>query len=336
MRNLHIFYVMVLIAGCLGSCKDKDKTLDEAIGPLPNTSVFTVLTSDPKYSTFVLALKKAGLDASLQGRFNATVFAPTNDAFTAARIVVADVPASDLKTILDYHIVRENQLSANLKPGILYPGPATGGNRLFISKIANDLYLNGVAKITQADAPADNGLIHTIDAVLIPASQTSVQIINADSTNFIYLKTALEYVNTSKNAQGRAYGILGAIEKDSLTIFAPDNKAFINTLSLPAGGDTASVKKAKALIRAIPAETLFKILNYHILPKRFAFSTDLTSGSLTMLSKDVVSVTVGGTPGPNPTAGLLDESGNPANVTRFNVLSKNAVIHVINRVLLPQ
>ena len=88
-------------------------------------------------------------------------------------------------------------------------------------------------------------------------------------------------------------------------------------------------------IRQIPIATLLAVLRYHVVGGR-AFSSDLTNGNLTMLAggTTAINLTNGSTGGPTITGS--GNGGNKSNIVAANVVCTNGVVHVIDRVLLPQ
>merc|ERR1740130_2192762 len=122
------------------------------------------------FSVLVEAIIKAKLDTTLSGTGPFTVFAPTNAAFTAAltdmKITKAELLArSDLADILKYHVISGQILAADLKAT---QSPATvQGQKVVVTKDASGSTFGG-AKVTAADLPCKNGVIHTIDKVVLP------------------------------------------------------------------------------------------------------------------------------------------------------------------------
>ncbi len=134
------------------------------------------------HTTLVAAVKAAGLVETLKGPGPFTVFAPTNAAFsklpagTVDTLVKAENKAK-LTKILTYHVVAGNQDAASIMKAIeAGKGKATfktvSGGTLTASKSGNDLVLTdekgGSARVTIADVHQSNGVIHVIDAVLMP------------------------------------------------------------------------------------------------------------------------------------------------------------------------
>ena len=118
------------------------------------------------FKTLVTALKAAGLVDTLKGKGPFTVFAPTDEAF--AKVPKADLDAllkdkAKLTSVLTYHVVPGKILSKDIKAGMV---KTVQGGELTIAT-AGGVTVNG-AKVTTADIEADNGVIHVIDAVLMP------------------------------------------------------------------------------------------------------------------------------------------------------------------------
>ncbi|WP_337877990.1 fasciclin domain-containing protein [Idiomarina baltica] len=125
-------------------------------------------SKDPQFSTLVTAIKEAGLVGTLKGDGPFTVFAPTNDAFAELPDGALDELLKDkdkLRAVLTYHVVPGNIMSTDIK------GKTTDVETVEGSTIAVDA-TNGVmindAMVIKADIKAKNGVIHVIDAVLMP------------------------------------------------------------------------------------------------------------------------------------------------------------------------
>ena len=121
------------------------------------------------FSTLVAAVTAAGLVETLSGMGPFTVFAPTDEAFAALPAGVLDallLPENKdvLVKILTYHVVAANVLAADVTDGDV----ATVEGQNVTLSTANGVTVNG-ANVVLADVLASNGVIHAIDAVLIPA-----------------------------------------------------------------------------------------------------------------------------------------------------------------------
>jgi uncharacterized surface protein with fasciclin (FAS1) repeats len=118
------------------------------------------------FKTLAAALQAAGLVDTLKGPGPFTVFAPTDEAF--AKVPKADLDAllkdkAKLTSVLTYHVVAGKVLSKDITPGKV---KSVQGSDLTIATNGG-VTVDG-AKVTAADVPADNGVIHVIDTVLIP------------------------------------------------------------------------------------------------------------------------------------------------------------------------
>jgi uncharacterized surface protein with fasciclin (FAS1) repeats len=120
------------------------------------------------FKTLVAAIQAAGLVQQLKGAGPYTVFAPTDDAF--AKIPKADLDALmkdkvKLAKVLTHHVFAGNCNSKDL--AMLKDLSVADGGRLLIEVGKGTLKVGG-ATVLKADVPASNGIIHVIDAVLIP------------------------------------------------------------------------------------------------------------------------------------------------------------------------
>jgi len=118
------------------------------------------------FKTLAAALKAADLESTLKGKGPFTVFAPTDDAF--AKIPKADLDAllkdkAKLKAVLTYHVVSGKVMSTDLKAGTV---KTVQGSDVMISTMGGAMVND--AKVVAADVAADNGVIHSIDTVLMP------------------------------------------------------------------------------------------------------------------------------------------------------------------------
>jgi uncharacterized surface protein with fasciclin (FAS1) repeats len=130
------------------------------------------------FTTLVAAVQAAGLEETLRGEGPLTVFAPTDDAFAALPAGTVDTlladPTGDLTDILTYHVVPGEVLAADVA-GLDGEAVTTVNGATFTVGVADD----GTVTLTDAagnevsvvatDVQADNGVIHVIDGVLLPA-----------------------------------------------------------------------------------------------------------------------------------------------------------------------
>ena len=135
-------------------------------------NVVQVAIGSKDHTTLVAAVKAAALVDVLSNTGPFTVFAPTNAAFEKLPAGTVDgllkpEKKDDLADILQYH-VSVGVFKADMLQEGQSIGQVNGGN-IIISKKDGSIYVNGTAKII-ASIPASNGIIHVIDAVLLPAA----------------------------------------------------------------------------------------------------------------------------------------------------------------------
>ncbi len=130
-------------------------------------SVADTLARDPQLSTVSGLVAKAGLTDTLKGTGPFTVFAPTNDAFKAVPQRTLDELAANpdrLKAVLTYHVLPGKVGSAEVKNG---NAKTVQGANLALSKAGTFVTVED-AMVQTADVAATNGVVHTIDRVLMP------------------------------------------------------------------------------------------------------------------------------------------------------------------------
>lgn len=137
---------------------DKKDIVDTAVG-------------NEQFSTLVAALKAAGLVDALKAEGPFTVFAPTNAAFAALpegtlESLLKEENKEKLQAILTYHVVAGKIKAADIADGTT-DVPTLQGSTLAVQKTADGVTVNG-ANVTSADIWTSNGVIHVIDAVVLP------------------------------------------------------------------------------------------------------------------------------------------------------------------------
>lgn len=131
-------------------------------------NIVEIAVAGKQFKTLVAAVKAAGLVDTLQGTGPFTVFAPTDEAFAklpagTVEGLLNDVPK--LKSVLTYHVVSGKVLAKDVA-GLKSAMTVQGGNLRVDA--SHGVKIND-AKVTQADIEASNGVLHVIDAVLLPA-----------------------------------------------------------------------------------------------------------------------------------------------------------------------
>jgi transforming growth factor-beta-induced protein len=271
-------------------------------------TIVEIAVADDRFETLVAALTAADLVDTLNGEGPFTVFAPTDDAFAALPpgtldSLLADIPA--LTNILLYHVAAGEATAAQLAA---LPSITTlQGAGVSITPVEGGLILNDTVNVILADIQASNGIIHVIDAVLIPPTEeelpTIVEIAVADDRfeTLVAALTAADLVDTL-NGEG------------PFTVFAPTDDAFA---ALPPG-------TLDALLADIPALT--NILLYHVAAGEATAAQLAALPSITTLQGAGVSIT--------PVEGglILNDT---VNVILADIQASNGIIHVIDAVLIP-
>lgn len=309
--------LIVLLPLSAMSCDDNND-MDE---PETNT-IADFVAGNSNYSSLLAALVKADLVETLKGDGPFTVFAPDNAAFSlflsANGFANLDaVPVVALKQILLNHVVSGSVKSTDLTTGYIQTLSTATPNNLNISMFVNTsggVKLNGVSDVTGADNLLDNGVVHLVNKVI--GLPTVVTFAVADPT-FSTLVAALtradqpDFVSVLSTSNGTAPA--------PFTVFAPTNNAFGALLTeLGASG-----------LNVIDGATLTATLNHHVVGGANVRSTALTNNmTVTTLGGNITANISGG-------AKLTDANGRISNIVAVDVQASNGVIHVIDKVVLP-
>ncbi len=136
----------------------------------PAKNIVQVASENGSFNTLVTAVKAAGLAETLQGPGPFTVFAPTDAAFAklpAGTINSLLANKDALTSILTYHVVSGKTVASDITRMNGAMPSTVNGQPLNITVRAGKVYVNG-AQVIMADVQASNGVIHVIDAVLMP------------------------------------------------------------------------------------------------------------------------------------------------------------------------
>jgi transforming growth factor-beta-induced protein len=268
--------------------------------------------ADGRFTTLVAAVEAAGLVETLKGEGPFTVFAPTDDAFAALPAGTLDsllLPENkqQLTDILLYHVVSGKVMASDVVG--LTSAPTVLGQDIAINVDMGNVYLNESVKVIITDIETSNGVIHVIDAVLLPPateeSNTIVDVAVADG-RFTTLVAAVQAAGLVETLQGEG----------PFTVFAPTDDAFA---ALPAG-------TVESLLLPENKQQLTDILLYHVVSGKVmaADVVGLTSAP-TVLGKDITITVKDGKVFLNDTVQVI--------IT--DIETSNGVIHVIDAVLLP-
>jgi transforming growth factor-beta-induced protein len=276
---------------------------------LPSETVADVAI-DNGFSSLVTAVVTAELLPALTNPLaNLTVFAPSNEAFDnlalALNTTVNGLLASpDLANILTYHVLGTEVLSSAITNGaIVQPLSITNTLKLTKTSIGN-VFVNQ-AQVTLADVNADNGVVHALNAVVLPVETVAdVAIDNGFSTLVTAVVTA-ELLPALTNPLA------------NLTVFAPTNEAFDDL-----AGDLGTTING---LLALP--NLADVLTYHVLGTEVP-SSAVTNGAIIQPLSNINTLKLTATTGG-------DVFVNQAQVTQVDINADNGIVHVLDAVVLP-
>ncbi|MGC6532822.1 MAG: fasciclin domain-containing protein [Flavobacteriales bacterium] len=266
-------------------------------------TVFDWIADSPDHESLEEFVSVAGLDDDLSGAGPFTVFAPTDAAFgNLPGWLIAQLamdPSGDLADALLYHVVSDNLPSVDLLDGLL---TSLEGSDLTIAT-SGGVTVNG-AMVTVADISTDNGIIHVIDAVLLPQPMTIVDaVVNSPDHELLE-----EFINTADLVEDMS-------AEGPFTLFAPTDDAF-NALPAWLLGQLAG-----------DIGELGVVLSNHLLAEEVMSDAMGDGVPLTNVLDEELTVSVDGD-------GNIMING--AAVTVEDIQTYNGVVHVIDAVLLTQ
>ncbi|MDX2486668.1 MAG: fasciclin domain-containing protein [Gammaproteobacteria bacterium] len=315
MKSLYKTLSVALLATTLIACSDDD---DNNTSSTPG-NIVEVAEANGSFTTLVAALQASGLDAVLANETrDFTVFAPTDAAFEALLtdlgISAAELLASpNLSDILLYHVVPDAEINSTQAIAAAGTTVTTANtDDIGVALQGTDLFINA-SRVETPDVDASNGVIHVIDAVLVPTEDdaTSGTITNVADTNgnFSILVTALQTANLDTvlaDASGK------------FTVFAPTDAAFQAYLT------EAGISAADLLA----SPNLSDILLYHVISGaevNAAAATAIAGNTVEMGNSDNMALSLSGS----------ELFANLSGISDPNVDASNGIIHVIDTVLLP-
>ena len=310
----YAFGILVMLALSLTfiSCDDDDNMVEE-----PTIVGFAQENAD--FSTLVDAVVAADLVDVLNDRNGTyTVFAPTNAAFNdflAANNFssLSDIPVDLLRQVLLFHVFPTVETSTALATQY-YPTAAEFDTDEPINVFINTdggVRINGTANVTGADNDVANGVIHAIDAVIVPATVVTQALANPD---FSILVAALTREDLTTNFVEILSGT------GPFTVFAPTNSAFEALLASNNEWNT---------LADIPVETLDAVLRYHVVNGANVRAGDIVDDAdVASFQGATFSIDLDGGP-------TINAGSNTANIIATDVQASNGVVHAIDAVILP-
>lgn len=360
MKLLNILKPLLIgwVAFSLISCK---REIDPAILKLEatNKSILTYLKNNPSYSILVRALDTTKLSAVLNLYGTMTLFAPTDAAFKKYfdRKKISGLSQMNLDTLtklLKYHVYARQYESGSFLSGSL-PAPTVEGSyiRMDISKGLKNVILNNSVKVDTLNIPATNGVIHSIDDVLEPPTQTLMAWIKAQPEYSImaeaFQKTGVDTAILNKTFYDSSKLVFGLPSMKYLTVFLETDQvlksAGINSFDDLAKRFSNTYTTTKNYTNI--ADSLNIFLRYHIVDRRY-FVSDIREDFLeTFNSGNYLIFTT--TPGIsinknieqkivfNPTTGKNDTTYITTEVKldydKSNQITKNGIVNSVSSVM---
>ena len=147
---------------------------------ITSNTVYDIISNSADHTILEIAIDTCGLASTLDGPGPFTVFAPTDAAFNALPAgtissLLSNLPA--LTDILKYHVVGDSVMSSMLSNGQTVT--TLEGSNVTVTISGGNVYIEN-AMVTVADIVGDNGVVHVIDAVLLPPTPSNINELNSD------------------------------------------------------------------------------------------------------------------------------------------------------------
>ena len=313
-----LFILLVVLQGCGGGGGGgySDPTPEPTPDPAPDPqSIVDVALANGSFTTLIAALEATDLDATLSDMDSTfTVFAPTDDAFDLLGQTTIDALLADTETLTDiltYHVITSEIDAAAAISSAGTSVEMANGDFVGLSMDGDNLLINAVT-VTTTDVQADNGVIHVIDAVLIPPAARGEPTLNIVDTavadgNFTTLVATLQATGLDATL---------ADETSTFTVFAPTDDAF------------AIIDAATIDLLLANTDVLSEILLQHVVQGDVNSVTAFTLNgkSATTLAEVDIPVVI------NSTLDQLTFGG--ATVELTDIYTTNGIIHVIDTVVI--
>ena len=317
-KILSILSIFILISSTQ-SCSNNDE--DYIMEP---QTILNIIDESMNYTFLAYSLKETNLADVLDGADKYTLMAPSNMAFREFLMQngfnsIDEVPKNLLKQILLNHVMPGVLEYRDIETGY-YKSAATSEASLtplsiYIKQVNMRVTINGESRITQGNVRANNGIIHAVSSVIPLPSLVTFVTADANLSNLTAALTrkdlSVDFVTTlsSKNGMSSA----------PFTVFAPTDQAFIDLL----------VELGVQSLSDIDEPTLKATLTYHVIGETNALSTDLSDNlELNTLGGPITANITGG-------ATLTDGNDRVSKIIAVDVQANNGVIHVIDKVILP-
>lgn len=305
-----------------------------------------LLVESTEFESLVAAVIAADLDTTLSDDGPFTVFAPTDDAFDDALsdlgLTLDDLAADPdtLTAILTYHVLPDATFASDVAALVDQSVTTVNGAELAVTEGENGPTLNDTVNLINTDIEVSNGVIHVIDAVLLPPNLMEGDALaeltappetgdeatpNAETTDPEVAATAggtivdiasrgvnLTQLVEALQATGLDETLVG---EGPFTVFAPTDTAFEDAVA------------EQGLNLLADTDVLAEILTYHVVAGQFLAEDLVALGGTELETVNGATILI------STEAGLTLNDG--VEVIAPDVGTSNGVIHIINAVLLP-
>ena len=294
--------------------------------------------ANPDFSMFAEAIELAGLAETLSTidleneAYPFTVFAPTNAAFEQLMAELngafgwsslSDVPVETLQEILMYHVVTGTNSLAVSIPDTEQTSLQGEIFNIDVTSVISDASY-ATANILVSDIQGVNGVLHSINKVLLP--EAVFQSLLAATLDLVDRSEDRGF--TSFLAAAEKAGLTSDLRVEELTAFAPNDEAFtalFATISNFSSLDDFDTPEELEILR--------KLINYHLHEGILATSQLTDGGTISTLAGAAITADLSGD---NPRLRSDFADAIPSTIVTPNIGATNAMIHELNRVLVPQ
>ncbi len=315
-RHASTHYTSNNVSQCSQKAQHSQPSAHHAAKPVQAMDIVDTAVSAGSFKTLVAAVKAAGLVDALKGKGPFTVFAPTDKAFASlppgtVENLLKPENKKQLQSILTYHVVPAKVAAADVVK--LTSAKTLQGQQVAVNVSKKGVKINQ-ANVVKTDIECSNGIIHVIDAVILPKEDAPAapEPAKADIVDTAVGAGSFQTLVAAVKAAGLVETLKG---EGPFTVFAPTDEAFAK---LPAG-------TIENLLKPENIKQLQAILTYHVVPGR-------------VMAKDVVGLKSAKTVNGKEFSISVDNGQvrvDSANVVKTDIVCSNGGVHVIDAVILP-
>ena len=276
-------------------------------------SLAAAASAEPSASEFMKMAQAAGTTERMRADGQLTLIAPSNEAVAEMRAEIDELMLPEnrtrLQTFVESHLVAKRMLASDMRTGT---ETSLSGNGLEVNAESDAAITVNESRIAVANVQARNGVLFVTHK---PVWRPNVFSVVKRNPNFSILESAI-----------REAGLTGTLRGDGpFTLLAPTNAAFAALL--------AELKLSPEQLLADKA-LLTQVLTYHVLPRKL--SERRIGDGATPVTVQGQALTFKVASGKRGAITVVDAQGRQANVVATNLFAGNGVVHVIDKVILPQ